>query len=529
MTVQNWIADNRPRLLDELMDFIRAPSVSTDPAYADGISRAADILRARLARIGLDDVQLLDGGGHKAVFGQWLHAPHGAPTILVYGHYDVQPPDPVALWNSPPFEPTIADERIVARGASDDKSPLWIAVSAVEAWLAVERRLPCNVKFLLEGEEEIGSRTLPSILQQHRDLLAADILVSADGGRWRPGRASVNVNSRGNIGMEITVRTAARDLHSGRFGGPVGNAAMALARLLATLHDDRHRIAVAGFYEGLRAPGNADIASMEELAFDEVAFFAEIGARPGAIEPGVRLLESLWLRPTLEVNGIWGGYTGPGGKTVIPAEAHAKITCRLGPGQIPKHVGDCVEAHLRAHCPAYADVTVQRSRDGTAAYVTPGDNRFLLAIERVVERVHGHKPVRVGIGGTLPVSAMVKAGLDMGDGDAVLRHRRRADPRAQRVLSPVLVRRRPACLDRTFGRARRETEQRLRGSRCARSTTAAARHSREKSGSCCTRRASPTSPTSTTSSDRSRRSRISTPTWPCRFWSMAISLCSKAT
>jgi acetylornithine deacetylase/succinyl-diaminopimelate desuccinylase-like protein len=188
---------------------------------------------------------------------------------------------------------------------------------------------------------------------------------------------------------------------------------MVLARLLATLHDARGHIAVDGFFDGLRAPGNADISSMEELAFDEAAFFADIGARPGAMEPGVRLLESLWLRPTLEVNGIWGGYTGPGGKTVIPCAAHAKITCRLGPGQVPENVGDRVEAHLRAHLPGFADLEVSRPRDGTSAYATPEDDRFLLAVERVIERVHGQKPVRVGIGGTLPVSSMIKEGLGL--------------------------------------------------------------------------------------------------------------------
>lgn len=412
MTIAAWTLEQRPRLLDELLDFIRAPSVSTDPSYAAGIAQAAEILRARLARIGLEEVQLLDGGGHKAVFGSWCHAA-GAPTLLIYGHYDVQPPDPLELWHTNPFEPTLLDGRIVARGASDDKSPLWIAVSAAEAWLATSGALPVNVKFLLEGEEEIGSRTLPAILERYRDLLAADVLISADGGRWRPGRATVNVNSRGNLGMEVTVRTAARDLHSGRYGGPVGNAATVLARLIATLHDERNRVAVSGFFDGLRPASNADIAGMEALGFDEAAFFAEIGARPGAMEPGVRLLESVWLRPTLEVNGMWGGYTGPGGKTVIPAQAHAKLTCRLGPGQSPADVGDRVAAHLRAHCPAYADIEIERSRDGTPAYAVPQDDRFLAAIERVIERVHGEKPVRVGIGGTLPISPMIKQRLGL--------------------------------------------------------------------------------------------------------------------
>jgi acetylornithine deacetylase/succinyl-diaminopimelate desuccinylase-like protein len=405
--VDAWMAQNRARLLDELLGFIATPSVSTDPAYAAGIRDAGEILLARLRRIGLDDVQLLDGGGHPAVYGAWTHAP-GAPTLLVYGHYDVQPPDPIDQWETPPFQPGIRDGRIYARGASDDKSPLWIAVSAIEGWLAVTGGLPVNVKLLLEGEEEIGSRTLPAIMARHGARLAADILVSADGGRWRPGMASVNTNSRGLVGLEVAVRTAASDLHSGRFGGPVGNAVAVLARLLAGLHDERNHIAVAGFFDGLQRPGNADIASMHALGFDEAAFFAEIGARPGAMEPGVLLLESLWFRPTLEINGIAGGYDGPGGKTVIPSTARAKITCRLGPGQDPASVGAAVAAHLRAACPDWAELTITAERDGTPAYAIPEDNFYLAAVERVIEQVHGSKPLRVGIGGTLPISAMAK-------------------------------------------------------------------------------------------------------------------------
>ena len=405
--VDAWLAEHRPRLLDELFQLLRAPSVSTDPAYAEGIRQAAEILQSRLTRIGLRNVQLLDGGGHKAVYGEYLEAP-GTPTLLVYGHYDVQPPDPLDEWTSPPFEPTITDGNIRARGASDDKSPLWIAISAIEAWLAVTGGLPCNVKFLLEGEEEVGSRTLPTIMTTHKDLLAADVLVSADGGRWRPGLVSTNTNSRGNIGMDVTIRTATRDLHSGRFGGPVASAPMVLARLLATLHDPEMRIAVRGFFDGLQRPGNADIASMHALGFDEAKFFNDIGARPGAMEPGVLLLESLWLRPTIEVNGIAGGYDGPGGKTVIPAEARAKLTCRLGPGQIPDACSAAVEAHLRAHCPPWADLTVTHGRRGTPAYAVPENDPHLAIVEQVVEQVHGSKPLRVGIGGTLPISAMAK-------------------------------------------------------------------------------------------------------------------------
>lgn len=410
--VEAWLAAHTPRLLDELFGLIRCPSVSTDPAYGEGMAAAAELLRARLARIGMRDVQLLDGGGHKAVFGQRCDVP-GAPTILVYGHYDVQPPDPLELWKTPPFEPTMAGDRFFGRGASDDKSPLWIAVSGIEAWLAVEGSLPLNVKILLEGEEECGSRSIPTILTKYRDLVSADVLVSADGGRWRPGLPSTNTNSRGNVGMEVVVRTANTDLHSGRFGGPVGNAAMVLARILASIHDETGKIVVDGFMDGLQRPSNADFESMDALGFDEVKFFADIGARPGAGEPGYRLLEQIWLRPTIEVNGIGGGYQGAGGKTVIPKEAMAKITCRLGPGQDPKAAGAAVEAHLRRHLPAWADLEITHGRGGSAAYAVPDDDPFQAAIERTMESVHGRKPLRVGVGGTLPISAMVKQALGL--------------------------------------------------------------------------------------------------------------------
>jgi acetylornithine deacetylase/succinyl-diaminopimelate desuccinylase-like protein len=408
--IDAWMDDHKPRLLAGLLDYLRAPSVSTDPAYAAGLAQASQILHDRLTAIGLQNVQFLQEGGHRAVYGEHLGVP-GRPTILVYGHYDVQPPDPLELWQTPPFEPQIREGCLYARGASDDKTPVWIAVSAIEAWLAVSGGLPLNVKILLEGEEEVGSRSLPAILSAHADLLRADVLISADGGRWRRDLPSVNVSSRGLAALEVEVRTAARDLHSGRYGGAVGNAVMVLARLLATLHDDQNRIAVAGFADGLDRPSNASIEAIDRLDFDADGFYAAIGARPGALAPGVRLLEALWLRPTIEVNGIAGGYDGPGSKTVTPCVARAKLTCRLGPGQDPAKAGDAVAAHLRAHLPSFADMTIQQERKGVPAYAVPDDDQFLAVVERVVQEAHGVKPVRVGIGGTLPISAMVKQAL----------------------------------------------------------------------------------------------------------------------
>ena len=410
--VEAWLAAATPRLLDELFTFLRIPSVSTDPAYAGSIRAAADLLAQRLTRIGMRDVQLLEGGGHPSVFAQRADVP-GAPTVLLYGHYDVQPPEPLDLWHSPPFEPSVRDGRLYARGASDDKAPLWIAVSALEGWLAVHGRLPVNVKVLLEGEEESSSQSLPAILAANRDLLAADVMLSADGGRFRVERPSLNTSLRGVLSLEVHIRTAATDVHSGRYGGAIGNAALVLARLLATLHDERNRVAVAGFFDGLQRPGNADMASIHALALDEAAFLAEIGARPIAGEPGVPVLEAIWFRPTVEINGITAGYQGAGSKTVIPAEAHAKLTCRLGPGQDPAQVAASVVAHLRAQCPAWADLIVDNPGDGAAAYAVPQDDPFLAAIGRVIADVHGQTPVRVGLGGTLPVASMVKQGLGL--------------------------------------------------------------------------------------------------------------------
>ncbi len=376
------------------------------------MERTTDFLLKHVSSIGLLNAQLLDGGGHKAVYAEWLGA-EGAPTFLLYGHYDVQPPDPLDLWSSPAFEPTERDERIYGRGTSDNKGPQWTMLCALEAVLATTGRLPVNVKLLLEGEEEVGSRTLPTILAQHGDMLRAHTLISSDGSSWRTDLVSVNVNSRGLAALEFTVTTADADLHSGRYGGPVANAATTMCQLVTTLHDVDRKVAVAGFFDGLRPPSNRDRASIAAIGFDETKFLGEIGAQPGAGERGVPFLEAMWLRPTLEINGIWGGYQGPGTKTVLPHSASAKITCRLGVGQEPAAVLDAVERHLHAHCPTWATLSVHREPGGATASAVPEDNAALLALERVLQTIHGAKPLHVGVGGTLPISSLIKEHLGM--------------------------------------------------------------------------------------------------------------------
>ncbi|MEM6849601.1 MAG: dipeptidase [Pseudomonadota bacterium] len=396
------------RILDRLMEYAALPSVSTDPAYGAGMAAARALLKARLSAAGFQNVGEIDAGGHPAVVGEWLGAE--GPTYLVYGHYDVQPPDPVDLWRSPPFEPTVRDGRLYGRGVSDDKGPVAIALETLFAFLKVEGRLPVNIKILLEGEEEIGSKTLAALCESHRDRLSADAVISADGARWRADLSTVNVGTRGNAGYEVTVRTASKDLHSGRYGGAVPNAPAVLARLLASLHREDGSIAVDGWYDDVRKAHPGEREGFAALPFDEAAWLAPAGAKAHG-EPQFTTLERLWLRPTIEINGLWGGYTGPGGKTVTPAEASAKLTTRLVPGQSPARTGGLLRAHLEAYCPAYAELVFDDQDRGTPAYEVPPDHPLLAAVERALTSAEGVRPHRVKVGGTLPLSAIFKERL----------------------------------------------------------------------------------------------------------------------
>jgi acetylornithine deacetylase/succinyl-diaminopimelate desuccinylase-like protein len=323
----------------------------------------------------------------------------------------VQPPDPLVKWSTPPFEPTIKGDRLYGRGVSDDKGPSLIALETLGAFLRLEGRLPVNLKVLLEGEEEIGSASLPAILRRYRDRLSADAVISADGARWRADLPTINVGSRGNAGFEFTVTTAIKDLHSGRYGGAVPNALHVIAELVAGLHDAQGRVAVESFYDGIPPLEGAERAAMAAIPFDESRFFAELETGPFG-EPRFTTIERLWVRP--ELNGMWGGYTGPGGKTVIPNEAHAKITTRLVPGQNPERVQEAVIEHLRRNCPSGARITFRANRGGSAAYLVPADHPLLAAAEQALEETLGRKPLRIRMGATLPLTDMVlrELGID---------------------------------------------------------------------------------------------------------------------
>jgi acetylornithine deacetylase/succinyl-diaminopimelate desuccinylase-like protein len=403
----------RAGFVTRLAELVACPSVSTDPAYAEGMAAARRWLLARLTTLGFQGAQEIAAGGHPAVTAHWHGAGPEAPTLLVYGHYDVQPPDPVAEWASPPFVLTARNGRLHGRGVSDDKGPFLLAVETLGAFLAAEGRLPVNVTLLLEGEEECGSATLGAILRQHADRLRADAVLSADGARWRADLPTMTVGTRGNTAMEITLRSAAKDLHSGRYGGVAPNALHAMAKLLATLHDATGDVAVAGFWAGAPHPTSADRAELARIPYDVAAHDASIGITPSGLG-SADFLERLWLRPTLDVNGMWGGYTGAGGKTVIPATAHAKLSMRLVPGQDPVRAADAVAAHLRTHCPAGTELTVAATREGTFAYSLPANHPLLLAAEAALESTTGRQPLRVRMGATLPLADIARnvAGLD---------------------------------------------------------------------------------------------------------------------
>ena len=407
------LAAGHDRILGELVAFAAIPSVSTDPAHEADVRAAAAWVAAKLAAAGPLSVRVMATPGASVVYAEWLGAP-GAPTVLIYGHYDVQPEDPVAKWLSPPFRPTLRDGRLYARGVSDDKGPMLIPIKVAEAFFATHGRLPINVKFLLEGEEEIGSRHLEAFVAQHEALLAADVVISADGAMWRIDEPSLTVANRGLATLELSLQGPGKDLHSGRHGGSVANPLHAMARLIASLHQPDGRVAVAGFYDGVRELSPAEREEIARLPFDESAYLAQVGAAATVGEPGYSTLERQWTRPTLEVNGLWGGYQGPGSKTVVPSEAHAKISCRLVPDQDPDDVVALVVRHLERHVPPGTRLTAAAGEHGARPAHIAREHPVLRAAAEALEHVYGVPPLIVRMGGTVPVAEMFQRlmGLD---------------------------------------------------------------------------------------------------------------------
>jgi acetylornithine deacetylase/succinyl-diaminopimelate desuccinylase-like protein len=395
--------ENRDRHLSELMEVLRIPSVSTDPARAGEVRRAAAWVEARLARAGCTRTEVFETKRHPIVYGEWLGVP-GSPTVLFYGHYDVQPEDPVDLWTSPAFQPTVRDGRLYARGACDDKGQFIIHVNAFEAYLRTGGSCPVNVKFLIEGEEEIGSPNLEPFIAARRDLLACDAVVVSDTAMFDKKTPSIVHGLRGLSYLQVDVRGTARDLHSGTFGGSVINPAFALAHIIAGLKDVKGRVKAAGFYDNVRKLTAEERKAFRKLPHSDTSWRKSIGAKVLFGEPGYTTLERVWARPTLEVNGIWGGFTGEGAKTVIPAEAHAKISMRLVPDQRPKEIVAKVTSAIRKLAPKSVTVTVTHIHSGEGWLADTG-HVALQAAARAVKKAFGKTPVFTREGGSIPVVA----------------------------------------------------------------------------------------------------------------------------
>lgn len=401
MSVQAWLSTNTATATRELFEFLRIPSVSARSEHDGDTARAADWLGAQMKAAGLD-VEVIPTAGHPVVLGEWRGAGPDAPTYLVYGHYDVQPAEPLELWTSPPFEPTVRDGRIYARGSVDDKGQLYLHVKALQAHLQSSGRLPVNVIVLAEGEEEVGSEHLAGFVEQHAKRLACDGVIISDSAMFAPGLPSILFSLRGLAYLQLDVTGPTTDLHSGSYGGAVVNPATALARIIASFHDESWRVAVPGFYDKVVEWEPAVREQIRALPFKEEGFRHEAGPPALNGESGYSTLERIWTRPTLEVNGLLSGYTGEGAKTVLPSKAMAKVSCRLVPDQSPDEIAALVTEHVRRHAPPEVTVTVTPLHHGRPWRATL-EGPLFEAGRRALERAFGTTPVLTGEGGSIPV------------------------------------------------------------------------------------------------------------------------------
>src|SRR4051794_34387855 len=401
--VVDYINVNRDRYVDELKQYLAIPSISALPEHAADTRRAAEWTADALRNAGMQSVRLMDTPGNPVVYGDWLGAA-GKPTILFYGHYDVQPVDPVNLWTSPPFEATVRDGEIYARGAADDKGQVFMHVKAVEAFMKQAGSLPVNIKFFIEGEEEVGSVHLDQFVRDHKEDLAADVVVISDSPMFDRGVPSICYGLRGLAYFQIDVRGTKSDLHSGSFGGAVANPALVLSQMLAQMKDRSGRIRIPGFYDDVRDLSEAERAEWRKLPFNETKYRKELGAPKLFGESGYTTLERVWGRPTFEVNGLLAGFTGDGAKTVIPALSMAKISMRLVPDQDPDKIAGLFEDYVRKVAPKTVELKVTRMHGGKP-WMTAFDNPYVQAAGRAIERGFGKAPVFNREGGSIPVVA----------------------------------------------------------------------------------------------------------------------------
>lgn len=406
--VDAYLEKQRDAFEEQLKQLIRIPSVSAQPAHNADTRRAAEFVRDDLARMGLR-AELVETPGHPIVYAESLDAP-GKPTVLVYGHYDVQPPEPLEPWTSPPFEPTIRDGNLYARGATDDKGQMFTHLKAAEGWLKATGKLPVNVKFLIEGEEEVGGVNLEAYVASNKELLRCDVAVISDTSQFAPGIPAITYGLKGLAYFELRVQGADRDLHSGTYGGAVQNPLNALATILGTMKGSDGRIAIEGFYDRVRPLEDWERAEFAKLPFSEAGFQADLKVADLFGEAGYSTLERKWARPTFDVNGIWGGYSGPGPKTVLPCKAGAKFSFRLVPDQDNNEVAALVRRHIEKVCPAGVTWELEPMH-GAPAVLVNNDTPWVRAAIRAIESGFGKAPVLIREGGSIPVVGLLKTQL----------------------------------------------------------------------------------------------------------------------
>jgi len=406
--MQKYLQDNKDRFLNELLDLLRIPSVSADSKFKDDTRRAAEFVRQSIEDAGADWVKIFETPGHPIVYGEKIINP-AAPTVLIYGHYDVQPADPYELWDSPPFEPVIKNERIYARGACDDKGQFYMHVKALEMMIAT-KSLPCNVKIMIEGEEEVGSDHLGDFVKAHRDMLACDTILISDTSIIANDVPSIEVGLRGLTYLEVEVVGANRDLHSGVYGGAVANPINVLCEMIASLHDENGHITIPGFYDNVEELSTDERATMNEAPFDLAEYQRDLLIEDVRGEAGYTTIERTSIRPTLDVNGIWGGYIGEGAKTVLPSKAHAKISMRLVPNQTDKEIEEKFTKHFLSIAPPSVKVSV-KPHHGGLPYVNPTDSIEYEAASLAMEESFGKKPIPTRGGGSIPIVALFEQEL----------------------------------------------------------------------------------------------------------------------
>ena len=407
---QEYIEENKERFIEELLELLRIPSVSADSKFKSDTRRAAGYLKQKLEEAGADNAEICETAGHPIVYAEKIIDP-ALPTVLVYGHYDVQPADPYELWDSPPFEPVIKDGKIYARGACDDKGQLYMHLKAFEAMMR-NGGVFCNLKFMIEGEEEVGSDNLGAFVKNNREKLAADVVLISDTSIISLDTPSITVGLRGLSYVEVEVVGPNRDLHSGRYGGAVANPVNILCKMIASLHDEKNRIAIPGFYDKVRELSNEERQKLNEAPFDLEEFKQDLGIREVWGEEGYTTDERTGIRPTLDVNGIWGGYIGEGAKTVLPSKAFAKISMRLVPDQDSHEITEVFASHFKSIAPAGVEVKVRPHHGGEPA-VIPTDSEHYMAASAAFEEVWGKTPVPTRDGGSIPIVSLFQRELGL--------------------------------------------------------------------------------------------------------------------